>query len=130
QRGLVVSQIALTQPLLAALAVVAIALSPEFKSGPGADVREHVASMSFNMAAATAAPGTREERSRQMEDRIAEMRRLRDRLAESAGVQAAVFEDFGTWQQDFVVHPGDRIAGATAGVPTTLRSTSTQPGYF
>ncbi|HEX7239451.1 MAG TPA: ABC transporter permease, partial [Longimicrobiaceae bacterium] len=103
QRGLVVAQIAFTQPLVVLLAAVLLVVLGEYRPRSRNDFGDRLITLSLRLPAGS---GTGQQLR-------ATTARLADRLRATPGVEAAVVDwGGGAPLGAYVVHPGDRVAGA------------------
>ena len=110
QRGLVVAQIAFTQPLIVLLAAVLLLLLDQYLPRNRPVLANQLVTLSFIQSTPTTGAAPAAARARQ-QVRIA-TRRLRDRLQATPGVEAAVIQWGSAWFAGlYVVHPDDRVAG-------------------
>jgi putative ABC transport system permease protein len=119
QRGLVVAQIGLTQPMLVGLGAFLVVAVAELRGRPETSALEHVVSVQFNPF--TGAISGEQAR--------ATMDGLRARLAGVPGVVGVVPAADGYSVARVVVHPADRVGG-TPDRTLQLRLEGTAPGYF
>ena len=128
QRGLVVAQIALTQPLIVGLAVMLFTLSSEFQRLGLTDSGEQIVALRLRPSAAMAAQ--EQDSLTLLAQQRAEMLRLRERLTAMPGVDGAVpFLQATLALEGYVVHPDDRITGGIEG-PLRITAPIVAPGYF
>jgi hypothetical protein len=127
QRGMVVAQIAFTQPLMVGVAAVLLALLANYQRRGVSESADQIISLRLRpTATGPVAQGTNLEPAR----RRGEMQRLRDRLVGTPGVAIAVEElGFAMELDGYSVHPEDRVAG---GLQASLRmaAPTVAPGYF
>lgn len=120
QRALVVAQIALTQPLLLGLGVVAATLAAEVGGSAGALVAERIAEIELDTWAGRVSPAERASRIAAAVQRVAAM----------PGVVAALPMQMGTVTAPLAVHPADRVAGVAYAPVMEARLTAAPRGYF
>lgn len=116
QPGLVVAQIAMTQPLLLAVGVGLFELQSHLRRRPTVIHADRIMEVSFNM----------NPRS----DREAVLGRVRARFAGIPGVEGVVRRPIREEYLEVVVHPADRIGGLDVEERVGLRTRAAQPGYF
>jgi predicted permease len=129
QRGLVVAQIACTQPLIALLAAVLLVAIGELRSPRQTELGDRLITVRLRPPVSTAADAS-PAAAAAWERVRAPMRRLTERLPALRGVETSVPEWPGASPLGgYVVHPDDRVAGATQ---EALRLTGERaaPGYF
>ena len=120
QRGLVVTQIALTQPLLVALGAGVLVVVQDMRSRPEQTGYDRIVRIEVDSWAGNP---SREQRTQ-------DMLRLQERLRAVPGVVSALAYSGGTASYFVSVHPDDRVVGST--LPENLRISlrDAQPGYF
>jgi predicted permease len=126
QRGLVVAQIAFTQPLIVLMATMVVFVATIARPTTGSDFAERVIKLDVRTPAAVAFDASDESQRRQRDL----MLRLRDQISATPGVENAVIE----WPDvsfpgDYAVRRGDEAGGvkaATAGVAVQV----IEPGHF
>jgi predicted permease len=129
QRGLVVAQIAFTQPLIAMLAMVLLIAIGELQPRRQTELGDRLIGVRLRPpvpAAADASPAA----AAAWERLRTPMRRLVERLPAVPGVETVVTEWPGASPLGgYAVHPADRVAGASQ---QTVRLTGERasPGYF
>ena len=122
QRGLVVAQVALTQPLIVVLGLMSATLYGEYKSQELDEPAEQIVWMRLRPAAG--------QSSDSVPRWTAEMRGLRDRLRGMPSVDGAVQDLSRTvWLEKYTVHPEDRM-GPTSDQSFELVAPMVAPGYF
>jgi predicted permease len=127
QRGLVVAQIAVTQPLVVGVAALLLMLGAYQREGLN-EFSDRIVSLRLRPAAAT--PALQDQDPESLQRRHGEMLRLRERLEAIPGVARAVQNPSFTAELDgYSVHPEDRVAG---GLQESLRISAPMvaPGYF
>jgi predicted permease len=131
QRGLVVAQIACTQPLIALLAAVLLVAIGELRSPRQTELGDRLITVRLRPPVSTDADADASPAAAAAWERVrAPMRRLTERLPALRGVETSVPEWPGASPLGgYVVHPDDRVAGATQ---EALRLTGERaaPGYF
>jgi predicted permease len=129
QRGLVVAQIAFTQPLIALLATVLLVAVGELRPRRQTEFGDRLISVQLRPPVPTAADAS-PAAAAAWERLRAPMQRLRVRLPAVGGVETVVTEWPGASPLGgYVVHPDDRAAAA-APEPVGLRAERASPGYF
>ena len=122
QRGLVVAQIALTQPLIVVLGVMMGSVYAEYRSRGLDTSAEQVVSMRMRPAAGLAADSAREW--------TGEIRALRDRLSSTPSITGAVQNlDYTIMLDNYSAHPEDRISAGRQ-QPFPLSAPMIAPGYL
>jgi len=119
QRGLVVTQIALTQPLLVGVGTVFLIVRRDLDARPSMAVSDRVISMEFGFSMGNAS----------VDRRAADVERLRARIAGLPGVLRAIRNEHIIRVWTVVVHPADRVATSPT-TPFRIRSRFAPPGYF
>jgi predicted permease len=122
QRGLVIAQIALTQPLIIVLAVSMVTVYGEYQRLGLDQSREQLVAMRLRPAGEQSSDATPQW--------AAEMRALRDRLRGMPSIEGAVQDLEHTVRlEQYGVHPDDRAGG---GSEQSMRITGPMiaPGYF
>jgi hypothetical protein len=123
QRGLVVAQMALTQPLIVGVGLTAVMLYAWHGH------------LGFNSAAAQIVTMRLRPASELLQDSVpprwaGEMRALRDRLRNAPGVEGAVQDmNKSLYTPDHQSHPDDRVAGAPE-TPLDIEGSMIAPGYL
>src|SRR5688500_2439044 len=120
QAGMVVAQIALTQPLLLFLGTLIIDLASDVERRPPRAFNDRVLELRFAGDASVASSPRREEM----------FRRLAERFASMPGVVGAVPQQNFTEDLTVAVHPLDRIAGLGYQDRFHIRAHAAPPGYF
>ncbi|MEX1183682.1 MAG: ABC transporter permease [Gemmatimonadota bacterium] len=121
QPGLVVAQVALTQPLLVALATLLVLLVGEMHGRAPSPLHNRILAVSFDSYSGNATA----------DERRATMMRLEERIAGMLGVQGVVQQTEGYYVNSaYAVHPDDR--GPTWSGPErfALRSEPAPAGFF
>lgn len=124
QRGLVVAQIAFTQPLVVGIAAMMLIILGEYRQQEFAAAADRIVSLEARMT--EAARGASAEAARSVID----ARRLQARLAGTPGVLRVVPDVQGGLRlSGYGVHPADRVPG---GSERTFRMSATRasPGYL
>lgn len=119
QRGLVIAQVALTQPLLVGLGVVIMNVAGQVQ-GRSSTATSHIVEIELD-------PWGGRVDDAQRESRIAA---AVTRVATLPGVRAAMPMQMGTVHAPLVVYPADRIAGVTTDQVLQAVLTSAPRGYF
>lgn len=133
QRGLVVAQIGLTQPMLVGLGAFILIATAELRSHATPPLLDDIVSIGFPRALRMLGRGSDDARMPDptaMLDKLnADVPRVRDRIAAIPGVRGVVpsFAFQGT--ADVVLHPADRVPGSSE-ARLTLRLEYVAPGYF
>lgn len=120
QPGIVVAQIALTQPLLVGLGVVISTMASDFSTGGVSPVADRIAEIELDTWAGRAS----------LEERAALIAEAVERVASLPGVVMAIPMEAGTTSAPLTVHPDDRIAGVTHAGNLDASLTAAPPGYF
>ncbi len=120
QRGLVVAQVALTQPLLVGLGVVVSNLVTGLETRTGPDVAEQVAEVELDTWAGRVS----------IPERASLIEAVRERVAAMPGVVAAFPLEAGTVQAPLRVHPADQVEGITPGTVMAGQLQAAPRGYF
>ena len=106
QRGLVITQIAFTQPLVVALAAMLMMTYTDYQQ---ADLNEYA----DRIVAVQLRPATSADDAAPTPELAESMRRLRERLAATPGVVAAAPDArYGGMLNDYAAHPEDRVASS------------------
>jgi predicted permease len=121
QSGLVVTQIAMTQPLLLALGWLILTLFADLKRLPVATFGDRIVQVSFNQ---NARDGSTEP---QREDVL---RRLQQRFAAVPGVESVVPQADREGVTRVAVHPADRVPGVEYRESFHVQTRAVAPGYF
>ena len=127
QRGLVVAQVAFTQPLIVLLAAVLLLVLGEFQPPRRAEHPERLVELSLRPAAAATQSPLAAASQAQLRGT---MRRLLERARETPGVESAVIDwGGGAPLGAYVVHGDDRVDGAS---PEQVRLSGARAaeGYF
>jgi putative ABC transport system permease protein len=133
QRVFVIAQIALTQPLLVALAVTLAIVFQDSQRGPNADVADRTISVAFN--AVDMVQGTERElgmllRSGAYRARAARADAAMQRVAALPGVVGVIRSEPGYTTMEVTVASEDRSAIARSSTPVSIDVETTSPGYF
>jgi predicted permease len=108
QRGLVVTQIALTQPLIVLMTTMLVLITSDMKPITGSDSAEQVITLRVETPSSVNWDFTPEMERKQREL----MLRLRDQVRATPGVENAVIDWRGFYYPGvYGVHPGDRAGG-------------------
>jgi ABC-type lipoprotein release transport system permease subunit len=117
QSGLVVAQIACTQPLLVGLGALVVVLLGE-PAGTSSSLHDRIVSANFHTFAVP------------FEQRREVMRRLEERIAALPGV-VGIAPEFNGWSMhEATVHPADRVVGIEYQDRFRVRAKPVAPGYF
>ncbi|MEX2282474.1 MAG: ABC transporter permease [Gemmatimonadota bacterium] len=120
QSGLVIVQVACTQPLLVALGAFLLLTMAEANGARELPVRERILRLSFVPTSRGASP-----------DQInADIIRIEQRLGTLPGVEKAVRQINSIWVVAASVHPADRIPGIEYKEGFNLTRQGAAPGYF
>ena len=129
QRALVVTQIALTQPLIALLAMVLLVAIDELEPRRQTELGDRLITVRLRPPVPTAADAS-PAAAAAWERLRAPMRRLTERLPAVGGVEAMVTDWPGTVPLgSYAVHPDDRAVGAARQL-VRLTGERAAPGYF
>jgi predicted permease len=120
QRGLVVAQIALTQPLLVGLAALVLAVLSDLRGPVTHTIDDRIVLLDFDVLSG----------NRSQQQRVDDMRRLRARLAAVPGVVGALAYSEGASSFDVFVHPDDRVVGSAHAQSFRVYTRDAPPGYF
>ncbi len=118
QRGFVIGQVALTQPLLLGLGIMLGDAIHQMGGRAEAGMRDRLVSVQVAWMS-----------GRDIETMRANAARILERFRAVPGVAGAVFAGGGYGLTNFTVHPHDRGVGATAD-PFDVRLQGAPPGYF
>jgi predicted permease len=110
QRGLVVAQIALTQPLLAAVGGIMLLVIDEMGGGLAYTDAERLMDLDFGAVSGQSA-----------EAQMAVLEEVSDRLRELPGVEGVTYQHGGTWYFSVASHPADRVAERDPGLCPYVR---------
>lgn len=120
QRALVVAQVALTQPLLVGLGVVAATMATDAGSRAAPGVPARIAEIELDTWAGRVSAAERASRIGAVVERVAAM----------PGVVAAMPMQMGTVTAPLAVHPADRVAGRAYDPVMEARLAAAPEGYF
>jgi predicted permease len=120
QSGLVVAQIALTQPLLVGLGTLTLLVAAELRGRPDGTLHDRILSVSFQQYSGNVTSEQRREY----------IRRLQERFAALPGVVGAVQQANGQFIYTLAVHPTDRVPGVDYKASYSVRAESAPIGYF
>ena len=120
QRALVVTQIALTQPLLVGLGVVIATMSADVRSLATSAMPDRIAEIELDTWAGRVSN----------EERAGRIAAVVERVAAMPGVVAALPMQLGTVTAFFTVHPADRVSGIAYGPSMETQLTAAPEGYF
>ena len=127
QRGLVVAQIAFTQPLIVGVATMLLVLLGEYRRQGLNESGDRVVTLRLTPVAAGPVAETDTAAQRQRAEAV---RQLRDQLAGTPGIVSAIHDPRLTSGLDgYTVHPDDRIQGGSE-APVRLSARMVAPGYF
>jgi predicted permease len=121
QSGLVVAQIALTQPALLGMGALILEMTADIRERPSFVLADRVLDVRFN---------TNPRYGSMDRNREERLRRLQTQLATLPGVVAVVPQENADDYFDVVVHPADRVDDAKLGPTLRLRAHAAPPGYF
>ena len=121
QSGLVVAQIAFTQPALLVMGAQILGLMADLRTVPATGFADRILDVRFNTNPRYGAlDGKREDA----------LRRLQARLTALPGVAAVVPQDDFDDDLDVALHPADRAAGVDVAETVNVRARAAPPGYF
>ena len=120
QRGLVVAQVALTQPLLVGLGVVVMTMFTDMSSEATSRMPGEIAEMELDTWAGRVS----------VAERASGVAAAVDGIAAMPGVVAAVPIQLGTTVAPVHVHPADRVAGVAYDESMEARLVAAPKGYF
>jgi putative ABC transport system permease protein len=120
QRGLVVMQVALTQPLLVGLAALLLIMTAQMRGRPDDSVYDHVVAIDFNVLAGNVRTAGAAEALLAMRERLAAVPGVVDAVPQRSG--------YSVWQ--VTVHPSDRVPGFTERETFRARTHWAPAGYF
>jgi predicted permease len=121
QAGLVVAQIALTQPALLGLGLIIRNMVGDLRERPATVFSDRILELSFN---------TNPRYGAINQERADILQRLQARFAALPGVVAAVPLESGYGYFEVAVHAADRVTGVEYGTRLVVRTLATPPGYF
>lgn len=123
QMGLVIAQIALTQPILISMGAALLELRDGLQSQPQTIAAERILEVRFNTNERYGAIDARRE------DRL---RRVRTRLAGLSGIEGVVQQGLGTDWSGVTAPPGQHAAGGERDVAVSASADvdAAPPGYF
>jgi predicted permease len=129
QRGLVIAQIACTQPLIVLLTAVLILVLRDLRPGLHTEFDDRVVTSFFRFGG-PGMPRSDSARAEWLQQLRTAMRRVQQRVEATSGVEAAVLD----WSSRsalgrYVVHPDDQ-AGGSAGRALELTGAGAAYGYF
>jgi predicted permease len=128
QRGLVVAQIALAQPLVVGVVALMVLGLGEYRSNRPNEAGDHI--VSLGLRSRTTMTGVQVQDTQSRKKLRTDLERLIDRLEGTPGVAAAVPDlPMNTALDGYSVHPADRVQG---GFEESLRmyGPAAAPGYF
>jgi predicted permease len=120
QRGLVVAQIALTQPLLVGLGVVVVTMMTDVRTRASSTAAPSIAEVELDTWSGRVSN----------EERAARIDALLSRVTAMPGVIAAVPLQLGTVTAPLSVHPSDRVAGISYPSAMQTNLVAAPRGYF
>jgi predicted permease len=121
QSGLVIAQIALSQPALLAVGALILNMMRDFRERPAAPYNDRIIEAGFN---------TNPRYGAIDQERATILERLQARFAALPGVEAVVPQQAGDGYFDATVHPSDRVAGVTYSARLGISTHAAPPGYF
>jgi predicted permease len=121
QSGLVVAQIAFTQPALLAMGALILGMAEDLRKLPSPVFADRILQVSFNTNPRYGSI------DRNREDTL---RRLQERLAALPGVVAVVPQENTDDYFDVTVHPTDRVTGPELDRTLQVRAQAAPSGYF
>ena len=120
QRALIITQVALTQPLLVGLGVVIATMAADLDRDATSRAPDRIVEIELDPWAGRLSP---DARSGVIDAAVA-------RVAGMPGIVAAIPMQTGTITAPLTVPPGDRIAGVTPGTVMEAELTAAPEGYF
>ncbi|HEY7500345.1 MAG TPA: ABC transporter permease [Vicinamibacterales bacterium] len=123
QSGLVIAQIALTQPALLGMGALILEMTADLGEMPSSVHADRILDVGFN---------TNPRYGSMDQNREETLRRLQARFASLAGVVAVVAQERSDDYFDILVHPADRVPGGDVDFDLNLvvRAQAAPPGYF
>ena len=118
QSGLVVAQIACTQPLLVGLGTMILAVAGDLSGSGSRSLNDRTISAEFNTWAGD------------FEEHRENLRRLQERVAALPAVVGVVQQSGGYSIYEVTIHPADRVAGIDYEDRFRVRTQAAPPGYF
>lgn len=128
QRGLVVAQIALAQPLVVGVVVLLVLTLGEYRSNRPNQAGDHI--VSLGLRSRTTITGVQAQDAQSRRQLRTDLERLIERLEGTPGVAAAVPNlPMSTALDGYSVHPADRVQGGFE-EPLRMYGPTAAPGYF
>jgi predicted permease len=128
QRGLVVAQIALAQPLVVGVVALLVITLGEYRSDRPNEAGDHI--VSLGLRSRTAMTGVQVQDTQSLRQLRTDLERLIDRLEGTPGVAAAVPNlPMNTALDGYSVHPADRVQGGFE-EPLRMYGPTAASGYF
>jgi len=121
QSGLVVAQIAFTQPALLGMGALTLEMIADLRQLPSPAFADRILDVRFN---------TNPRYGSMDQNREDTLRRLQRRLAATPGVLAVVPQENDDDYFDIAVHRSDRVTGMELGASLPVRAQAAPPGYF
>ena len=121
QSGLVVAQIAFTQPALLVMGALILGLMADLQAVPASGFADRILEVRFN---------TNPRYGALDEKREATLRRLQARFVALPGVAAVGPQEDNDDYFEVALHPADRVAGAAAADTLRVRAHAAPAGYF
>ena len=121
QAGLVVAQIAFTQPALLGMGALILEMTADLRELPSPVFADRILDVRFN---------TNPRYGSMDQNREATLERLQTRVAALPGVVAVVPQENADDYVDVSVHPTDRVSGAEFGPNLLVRTQAAPAGYF
>lgn len=128
QRGLVVAQIALAQPLVLGVVFLLVLTLGEYRSNRPNEAGDHI--VSLGLRSSTPRTGVQRQDAQSRTQLRTDLERLIDRLEGTPGIAAAVPNlPMNTGLDGYSVHPADRVQGGFEG-SLRMYGPAAAPGYF
>lgn len=128
QRGLVVAQIALAQPLVVGVVALLLLTLGEYRSFRPNEAGDHI--VSLRLRSSTPATGDQVQDAQSRRRLRTDVERLIDRLEGTPGIAAAVPNlPMNTGLEGYSVHPADRVQGGFEG-SLRMDGRTAAPGHF
>ncbi|HYN08671.1 MAG TPA: ABC transporter permease [Vicinamibacterales bacterium] len=121
QAGLVVAQIAFTQPALLGMGALILEMRADLRRLPSQVFADRILDVRFN---------TNPRYGSIDQNREEGLRRLQTRFAAVPGVVAVVPQENGEDYLELAVHPSDRVTGVESGPAVMIRAHAAPTGYF